>query len=51
MGHDLRKLPCDGTVHILDNVEIGREEDIKVALLDLEMGGAMVSKSIILNGD
>ena len=35
MTHDLCQLPGNGTVDIFNNIEIGREEDIKVALMDL----------------
>ena len=32
---DLGQLSCDGTVHILDDIEVGREKDIEVPLVDL----------------
>lgn len=35
VAHDLGQLSGDGTVDVLDDVEVGGEEDIKVALVDL----------------
>lgn len=33
--HDLRQLPRGGPVHILNHVEISREENVEIALVDL----------------
>lgn len=33
---DLRQLPGNSTIHILDDIEVRREEDIEVALVDLQ---------------
>ena len=38
MGHDLRQFASYSTVDILDDVEIRREEDVKVPLVHLSMG-------------
>lgn len=38
MGHDLSQLAGDGAIDVLDDVKIGGEEDVKVALLDLKRG-------------
>lgn len=35
MRHDLGQLARDGAVDIFNDVEIGREEDVEVALVDL----------------
>lgn len=35
MAHHLRQLPCRRPVHVLDHVEVGREENVKVPLVDL----------------
>lgn len=36
MARDLRQLPSNSTIHILDDIEVCREEDIEVALVDLQ---------------
>lgn len=36
VARDLRQLPSNSTIHILDNIEVRREEDIEVALVDLQ---------------
>jgi len=35
MAHHACQLACDGAVDVFDDAEIGREEDVEVALLDL----------------
>lgn len=35
MAHDLCQLPRHGTIDVLNDVEVGWEEDIEVALLNL----------------
>lgn len=35
MARNLRQLPGNSTIHILDNIEVCREENIEVALVDL----------------
>lgn len=35
VAHDLRQFPSNGTVDVLDDVEVGGKEDVKVALVDL----------------
>lgn len=35
MGHDLCQLPRHSTIDILDGIEVRREEDIEVALMNL----------------
>jgi hypothetical protein len=35
MTRDLRELSRDSTVHILNDIEVRREEDIKVPLMNL----------------
>ena len=35
MARDLRQLPRNSTIHILDDIKVRREEDIEVALVDL----------------
>lgn len=35
--HDLGQLARHGTVHILDDIEVCREKDIKVPLVDLDV--------------
>lgn len=36
MARDLCQLPSNSTIHILDDVEVRREKDIEVALVDLQ---------------
>lgn len=36
VARDLRQLPSNSTIHILDDIEVCREEDIEVALVDLQ---------------
>lgn len=38
LAHDPREFAGDGRVHVFHDVEIAREEDIEVALLDLFNG-------------
>lgn len=35
MAHDLGQFTSDGTIHVLDDVEVGGEEDIEVTLMNL----------------
>lgn len=42
MAHDLRQLAGDCTIDVLDDVEVGREEDIKIALVDLVLSAAIL---------
>lgn len=35
VAHDLRQFPSNGTVDVLDDIEVGWKEDVKVALVDL----------------
>lgn len=44
MAHDLRQLSGDCTVDVLDDVKVGREEDIKVSLVDLVLSAAILLK-------
>ena len=44
VAHDLRQLSGDCTVDILDDVKVGREEDIKVSLVDLLLSAAVLLK-------
>lgn len=37
MTRDLGQLSCDGTVHILDDIEVRWKEDIKVSLVNLNL--------------
>lgn len=36
MRHDLCELAGDGAVHVFHDLEVGWEEDVEVALLDLQ---------------
>lgn len=36
VARDLRQLPGNSTIHILDDIEVRREENIEVALVDLQ---------------
>ena len=43
MSGDAGKLSSDRTIHVLHDVEIGGEEDIKVALMDLQGRSVSIS--------
>lgn len=44
VARDLRQLPSNSTIHILDDIEIRREEDIEVALVDLQKKKSVMFK-------
>ena len=43
MGGNAGELSSDRTIYVLHNVEIGGEEDIKVALMDLQRRSVSIS--------
>lgn len=46
VAHDLRQLSGNGTVYVLNNVKVGREEDIEISLVDLVLSAAITLRRI-----
>lgn len=49
MAHDLRQFSGNGTVDVLDDVEVCGEEDIKVALVNLVLSAAILLKKRLVD--
>ena len=51
MGHDASELPRDGSIDGLCDPEVGGEEDVKVALVDLVVVSFVDERDGIESGD